>query len=83
MPRSVSPDVIFSRLSAELDQAEAFARDMLEEQLERIPAMALAVFKRSHELEPLPFTLYNPQKIDVSVMADLRESLRVAGRQLG
>ena len=83
MPRSVSSDVMFSRLSAELDQAEAFARDILEEQLERIPAMALAVFKRSHEREPFPFTLYTPQNIDVSVMADLRESLRVAGRQLG
>lgn len=82
MPRSVSSDVIFSRLNAELDQAEASALYALNEADGEAPGSLLVVFKQRYEFKPAAYLLYDPDNIDISVMVDLREGLRVAARKV-
>jgi hypothetical protein len=81
MTRPVS-DPIFKKLNAELDRAEASVLDALSDYQEKPPASVLVVFKQRYEFKPLAYLLYDRDNLEISVMVDLREGLRLAASQV-
>ena len=77
MTRAIA-DPIFKKLNAELDRAEASALDALNDSSGKAPPGLLVVFKPRYQFGSKAYLIYDPSNIEVSVMADLREGLRVA-----
>lgn len=70
-------DPVFEKLNAELDRAEASVLDALTGYQGKPPAALLVVFKQRYEFEPVAYPLYDPENLEVSVMVDFREGLRM------
>ena len=77
MTRAVA-DPLFKKLNAELGRAEASALDVMNHPLGKAPPALLVVFKPRYQFGSVAYPVYDPSNIEVSVMADLREGLRVA-----
>lgn len=71
-------DPIFKKLNAELDRAEASALDALNGSSRGAPPALLVVLKPRYQFGSMAYPLHDPNNIEVSVMVDLREGLRVA-----
>lgn len=80
MTRAIA-DPTFKKLNAELDRAEASALDALNalnNSSGKAPPGLLVVLKPRYQFGSMAYPLYDPNDIEVSVMVDLREGLRVA-----
>jgi hypothetical protein len=75
-------DPIFKKLTAELARAEASVLNVLKDSPGKPPAALLVVFKRRYEFRPGAYLLYDPDNLEISVMVDLREGLRVAASKV-
>jgi len=73
-------DTRLEKLTAELSRAEASALYALNEANGDAPGSLLVVFRQRYEFEPAAYLLYDPDNLEISVIADLREGLRVAAR---
>ena len=78
MPDSGTANLIFRKLSAELDRAEASALSALNDYDGKPPASLLVIFKQRYQFSPFACLLYDPENVEISAMVDLREGLRVA-----
>lgn len=74
-------DPTFKKLTAELLRAEASALYALDRYGRKVPGALLVVFKQRYEFSSVAHPLYDPGTLDVSVMAALREGLRVAAKE--
>lgn len=79
---SAVTDSPFKKLTAELGRAEASALYALNEANGDAPGSLLVVFRQRYEFKPAGYLLYDPDNLDISVMVDLREGLRVAARDI-
>ena len=79
---SAATDSTFKKLTAELARAEVSALHALNEADGDAPGSLLVVFKQRYQFKPAVYLLYDPDNIDISVMVDLREGLRVAARKV-
>lgn len=79
MVKAASPSKAIKKLVRELDTAETFARDALDDYTGSIPATLLVIFKQRHEHPPQDYSLYDPDNLELSIMADIRSNLRAAG----
>lgn len=75
-------DPSFKKLNAELDRAESSVLNALSDHQEKPPASLLVVFKQRYEFKPVAYLLYDPANIEISVIVDLREGLRVAASRV-
>lgn len=79
MIKAASTSKAIKKLVRELDTAEMFARDALDDYTGSIPATLLVIFKQRYEHPPQNYSLYDPDNLELSIMADIRSNLRAAG----
>lgn len=82
MTNAVSDAKAIKKLRRELDRAERFAREALDEQAEIIPPSLLVIFKQPHKYPPMAFPLFTLDNLELSIIADLRSNLRDAAIQV-
>lgn len=82
MTKAASNSKAVKKLMRELDTAEAFAREAIEEQVGSVPSTLLVILKPRHQHPPRSYPLYDPDDLELSIMADLRSNLRAAGAEI-
>lgn len=82
MTNATSDSKAIKKLRRELDRAERFAREALDEQTEIIPPSLLVIFKQPSKYPPMAFPLFTLDNLELSIMADLRSNLRDAAIQI-
>ena len=79
MSKPVQPSASTKKLSVELDRAETFVVNAIGNYTGTIPATLLVIFKKRRKHPPQPFFLFDPEELEISIMSDLRSSLREVG----
>lgn len=69
-------------LIVNIETAVSFTANEILNYPREIPATLLVVDERGDLIRPLPFTLFNPLHLELSIMSDMRENLRAAGRKV-